>query len=146
MFDPINLLVPQVTNGNPASAYVDMSQGHLAQITIHVTKGNAALTSFALEQATTAGGAGNKPFANTVPIWSNLNTGASDTLVRRADAVLYALDNANDGRGQIVRFLIDPSVMDVNGGFRFMRFQTAAGDAGNLAAATIAFAPKRYQS
>ena len=140
------MLIPQATNANPATAYIDMAQGHDVYFVVNVTKGNAALTSFALEQANTAGGGGNKIFANTVPIWSNLNTGASDVLVRRTNALNYALDNANDGRGQIVVFKVDPSRMDINAGFRWARLQVAAGDAANIASVLAVIIPQRYAS
>jgi hypothetical protein len=125
-------LAPVATNGNPASAYVDCSRAHSVKVVAHVTKGNAALTSFAIEQATTAGGGGNKPLANNVPVWSNLDAATSDTLVRRANGVSYALNNGAAHR-QVVVFDVDTSKLDINGGFRFLRVQTAAGDAANVA-------------
>ena len=141
----VELLAPQATNANPASDRVDLGLCSVAFFVIHVTKGNAALTSFALEQATTAAGGGNKIFANTVPIWSNLNCTATDTLVRRTNALSYALDNAADGRGQIVVFQIDPARLDINAGFRYVRFQVAAGDAANIASAMAYLVDHRYQ-
>ena len=138
-------LEPQATDANPASAYVDVSNYHTVYVVAHVTKDNAALTSFALEQATSSAGAGNKVFANTVPVWSNLNTGDGDTLVRQANAINYALDNADDGRGQIVVFQIDPSRMDINNGFRWLRVQLAAGNADNLASVVFYMVDARYK-
>jgi len=125
-------LAPVATDANPASAYVDASQAHSIKIVAHVTKGNAALTSFAIEQATNAGGGGNKPLANNVPIWSNLDAATSDRLVRRANGVSYALDNAA-AHTQVVVFDVDTSKLDINGGFRFLRVQLAAGNANNIA-------------
>ena len=139
------MLVPGATNANPTTAYVDLSKCHKAFLVVHVAKGNAALTSFTLSQATTAAGGGPaKAFTNTVPIWSNLNCTATDTLVRRANALTYALDNAADGRGQIVVFQIDPAKMDVAGGFKYVAVVVAAGDAANIAGVMGYLVDHRY--
>ena len=138
-------LQPQATDANPASDYIDAANYHEIFVVIEVTKGDAALTSFALEQATSSAGAGNKVFANTVPIWSNLNTATNDTLVRRANAISYALDNADDGRGQQVVFQIDPRRLDINNDFRWIRVQVAAGNADNIASLTFVCVDARYK-
>lgn len=136
---------PQATNGNPASAYVNVSNYHQVYILIHVDKDNAAETSFALEQATSSAGAGNKALANTVPLWSNLNTGDSDALVRQTNAVSYALDDAADGRGQIVVFQVDPSRLDINNDFNWIRVQVADGNADNTASCLFVLTDARYK-
>jgi len=125
------LLSPRATNANPASAYIDCSLGAKVKIVCSVTKGNAALTAFTLEEATTNAGGGLRNLARNVPVWVNLNSGASTAQVRQANGVTYALDNANDGRGQLVIFEVETAKLGT--GFRFLRVQTAAGDAANIA-------------
>jgi len=144
----VSALIPQATNANPASTYVDVANCHKLFIAIHVTKGNAALTSFAIEQATSSAGAGNKVLANTIPVWVNLDTSAAtgtDTLVRQANAISYALNNEAGGVGQMVIFELDPSKLDINNGFRWVRFQVAAGNANNIASAVYYLVDHRYK-
>jgi hypothetical protein len=126
---------PVATDANPLSAWVDLSRAIRCKVVILVTKGNAALTSFTLRESTdgVGAGAGVQNIPNSVQVYSNLNTGASQTDVRRANAVTYALDNANDGRGQKVIFDVDPAKLSINNGYRFLAVQLAAGDAANIA-------------
>jgi len=128
-------LNPRATDANPLSAWVDLSQAVRCKVSILVTKGNAALTSFTLRESTdgVGAGAGVQNIPNTVQVYSNLNTAASDTLVRRANAVTYALNNAAGGEGQVVVFDIDPAKLSINDGYRFLAVQLAAGDAANIA-------------
>lgn len=136
-------LAPVATDANPATDYVKVDNCNMLYAVCHITKGNAAITSFAVEQATTAAGAGNKVLANTIPVWSNLNT-ATDALVRQTNAINYALDNAADGRGQIVVFQLDPAELDINNGFNWVRLQLAAGNAANIASVMFYLVGQRY--
>lgn len=140
---PVNGLVPVATGANPASAWISPTD-HMLYAVVHVTKGNAALTSFRLRKATSAAGAGAADFGKTVPVWANLNTVAGRNLVRQANAEIYALDNAADGRGQIVVFQIDPSKLDTDNGFTHVALQIAAGNAANIASVMYFLAPQRY--
>jgi hypothetical protein len=140
---PVLALPPQSTAANPTSAYVNVRNYHMVYAVVTVAKGNAALTSFTLSQATNAAGAGPAAFANTAPIWVNLNATASDTLVRQANGLTYALDNANDGRGQVVIFQIDPDRL--SDGFNSVAIVVAAGNADNIAGITFHGVEGRYQ-
>ena len=129
-------LAPVATDANPASEYVDLSQAIKVKVVCAVGKGNAALTSFTLREAKTAAGGDVRNLVNTVPVYVNLNTGASETLARQANAVTYALDNASDGRGQLVVFDVDPAKLGINDGFRFLAVTVADGNGDNTASVT----------
>lgn len=139
---PVLGLAPVATNGNPTTAYVGLANYQMLYAIVSVTKGNAALTSFTLSQANTAAGGAAAAFVNTVPIWSNLNTTTNDVLVRRANALTYALDNAADGRGQVVVFQIDPDRL--SDGFTHVALVVANGDAANLASVNFIGVQSRY--
>lgn len=129
-------LQAQATNANPTSAYVDLSGVVRCKVVVNVGKGNAALTSFTLREAKTAAGGDVRNLVNTVPVYTNLNTGASSDYTRQANAVTYALDNAADGRGQAVVFDVDPARLGINDDFRFLAVTVAAGNADNIASIT----------
>ena len=129
-------LQAQATDGNPTSAYVDLSQAVRCKVVINVEKDNAALTSFTLREAKTDTGGDVRNLVNTVPLWVNLNTGESETLVRENNNNTYALDDASDGRGQLVVFDVDPAKLGINDGFRFLAVTVAAGNADNTASVT----------
>jgi hypothetical protein len=145
----VQLVQPAASNGlGGATRYVDTRLAHRVFLLVEVTKGNAALTSFTLSQGTSAAGAGAAAFAFTVPIWSNLNTSAAaatDTLVRRANALTYALDNAADGRGQQVMFEIDPAKMDYANGRYYAGLTLGATDAANIISVTAFLVSHRYK-
>jgi hypothetical protein len=140
----ISLLAPAVTNGNQASATVDLSDAVDCVILVHTAKGNAAQTAFALEQSVTSGGAA-KVFAKTVPIFTVLDPATSTDYTRQTDAVSYALSAANDGRSQIVAFVVDPAKLDLANGYRFARVQISTGNAANIVGIT-AIVNRRYSA
>jgi len=72
--------------------YVSLKNAKRAYIFVDVAQGNSATIAITVEQASAVAGTGSKAITNTVPIWSNLDTAASDTLVRRTDAVAYTTD------------------------------------------------------
>lgn len=131
-------LAPVATDANPLSAWVDLSQAIRCKVVVAVTKGNAALTSFTLRESTdgVGAGAGVQNVSNNVQVYSNLDTSASETLVRRANAVTYALDDADGGEGQVVVFDVDPAKLAINDGYRYLAVQLAAGNAANIASIT----------
>ena len=67
--------------------------------------GNAI--TFQVNKATAVDASGATIITNTVPVWSNLDTATSDTLVRRTDAVSYAAGTG--ATNKIVIFQIDPA-------------------------------------
>jgi hypothetical protein len=75
------------------------------------------------QQCSAVAGTGAKAIPAT-PIWTNLDTSVSDTLVRATDAVSYTTDAGV--KNKMVVFEIDPAALDVAGGFDCIRCNTGA--------------------
>jgi hypothetical protein len=121
--------------------YVSLKNVQMAFIVCNVLQGDAGITFLEPRQASLVDGTGAKVLTNNVPIWSNLDVSASDTLVRRTDAKSYALD-AGVHNKQVV-FQIDPASLDVANGFDCLTIYADTSAAGNLIAAEY-FLAMRY--
>lgn len=121
--------------------YVSLKNANACFVFVDITQGNAATIALTIEQATAVAGTSSKAITVAVPIWSNLDTAASDTLVRRADAVSYTTD-AGVKNKQVI-FQIDPATLDIAGGFDCITVKTGASNAANLTSATY-FIQTRY--
>lgn len=139
----VSLLAPATDAAGRTGAYVSMKHVLKAWIKVHIAQGNAATILLSLLQATAVAGTGSKVFANAVPIWSNLDTAASDTLVARTAAVNYTTD-AGLKIKQVI-FEIDPAKMDFANGFDCLGLSTGASNVANVTAAEV-LAAIRYPS
>lgn len=84
-------LVPQVGGAAPlASDYVSVKNLQKLFIVIHYNQGDADNQTWTPQRDVSVAGAASVALANNVKIWSNLDCAASDTLVRRANALNYA--------------------------------------------------------
>lgn len=133
-FKIVEALPPAADAAGRGGDWISLKGANSVSVVVSVTQGNAAVVPITIEQATTVGGAGGKPITKAVPIWSNLDTAASDTLVKRTSAVSYSTD-AGVKNKQVV-FHIDPATLDIQGGFDCIRVVTAASNAGNITQAT----------
>lgn len=122
--------------------YVSLKNALMAYVFVDIKQGNAATIAITIEQATAVAGTASKAITVAVPIWSNLDTAASDTLVRRTDAVAYTTD-AGVKNKQVI-FQIDPATLDLAGGFDCITLKTGASDVANLTSATY-FLESRLQ-
>lgn len=113
--------------------YVSLKNALCAWVEVAITQGNAATIAITIEQASAVAGTGTKAITATVPIWSNLDTAASDTLVRRTDAVSYTTDAGV--KNKMVIFQIDPAQLDVANGFDCITVKTGASNVANLTGA-----------
>jgi hypothetical protein len=129
----VNALAPAADAGGRTGAYVSLKNALKAWVVFHTTQGNAATIALTIEQATAVAGTGSKVITKAVPIWVNLDTAASDTLVRATDAVNYTTD-AGVKLKQVV-FEIDPILLDVAGGFDCITIKTGASNAANITSA-----------
>lgn len=123
---------------------VTLKNATYATVIVSISQGNAAPVPITLLQAQTVAGQNAKPIANPAPIWANLDTDASDTLVRQADAVAFTTDAAVKNK-QIV-FHVDPAYFDVANGFDCLQVATGASNAANITAVDILLDGHRYQS
>lgn len=135
-------LAPAADAAGRSSDIISLKNAGKAYILISLTQGNAATVALTPMQAQDVAGTGAKVLANTVPIWSNLDTATSDTLVRRTDAVNYTTDAAVKNK-QVI-FEIDPALLDLNNGFDCIYFTTGASNAANITAAVFLLGDLRY--
>lgn len=138
----VEALAPAADAAGRSSDIVSLKGAGKAYILVSLTQGNAATVALTPMQAQDVSGTGAKVLANAVPIWSNLDTAASDTLVRRADAVNYTTDAAVKNK-QVI-FEIDPALLDLNNGFDCVYFTTGASNAANITAAVFLLGDLRY--
>lgn len=150
----MNITIPQqmkVVEGAPlatdaggrAGKVVSLKNAGKVTVIVQITQGNAAVVPLTLMQAQDVAGTNGKALANTVPIWSNLDTAAGDTLVRRADGVAYTTD-AGVKNKQVI-FDVDASQLDVNNGFDCFYVSTGASNVGNLTSILYLLHGIRYQ-
>lgn len=143
-FKIVEAMAPATDAAGRTSDYVSLKNVEKAWIVISITQGNAATIALTPQQATTVAGGSVKVLANAVPIWSNLDTGTNDTLIKRTDAVNYTTDAAVKNK-QVI-FEIDPRHLDVEGGFDCISFTTGASNAANITAAQFILQTKYPQA
>lgn len=150
----MNITIPQefkVVEGAPLATdaagrsadAVSLKNHGKATIICSLTQGNAATVALTLMQAQDVAGTGAKALANAVPIWSNLDTAAGDTLVRRTDGVAYTTDAGV--KNKIVIFEVDASQLDVNNGFDCLYVTTGASNVANLTGVLYLLHGSRFQ-
>lgn len=138
----VEAIVPQV-GAAITGDYVSLKNADKCFVVVHVAQGNAAQMTISIEQASGVAPTGSKPITVVVPIWSNLDCAATDTLVRRTDAVNYQLDVAL--KHKVVVFQIDPSFLDIANGFDCITVKTGASHADNITEAMYYLTGLRYQ-
>lgn len=142
----------KIVKGMPAAADaagrtsrgVTLKNATYATVIVSISQGNAAPVALTLLQATNVAGAGAKPITNPAPIWANLDTDASDTMVRQADGVSFTTDAAVKNK-QII-FHVDPAYFDIAGGYDCLQVTTGASNAANITSVDILLEGHRYGS
>lgn len=139
-------LLPLATDaaGRAAAVAVSLKNAARAYILVSLTQGNAATVLLTPMQATTVAKGGGKVLTNPIRIWSNLDTAASDTLVRQADAVNYTTDAGV--KNKQVLFEIDPAALDLANGFDCVYISTGASNVANLTSALAILTDLRFAS
>lgn len=137
-------MAPAADAAGRASDWVSMKNYGMCFILVSLTQGNAATVALTPLQATAVAGTGSKAIANAVPIWSNLDTSLTDTLVRQTDAVSYTTDAAVKNK-QVV-FMIDATQLDVANNFDCVSITTGASNAANITAVNFFLAEPRFNN
>lgn len=139
-------LLPLATDaaGRAASGAVSLKNAGKCFLKVNLTQGNAATVLLTPMQASAVAKTGGKVLTNAVRIWANLDTAASDTLVRQADAVNYTTDAGLKNK-QVI-FEIDPALLDVANGFDCIYISTGASHAANLTFAEAVLTDLRFAS
>lgn len=113
-FKIVELFNPKTTNASLTSQVFSLKNAIKAWAIFDFTQAAGHATTPTLIQATSIAAGTNKA-GPAVPIWWNLDTSLTDTLVKQADGASFALDT-NTKHEQVV-FEIDPARFDVNNGY-----------------------------
>lgn len=135
-------LAPAADAAGRTGDYVTLKDAARLFIVVHITQGNAATVALTPYQASAVAGTGEKVLANVVPIWSNLDTATTDTLVARTAAANYTTDAAV--KNKIVVFQIEAATLDVSGGFDCVTLKTGASNAANITQSMYYLVGHRY--
>lgn len=135
-------MAPAADAAGRTGDYVSLKNAARLFIVVHITQGNAATVALTPYQATAVAGTGEKVIA-AVPIWANLDTSLTDTLVRATNAANYTTDAAV--KNKIVMFQIDAAALDVNGGFDCVTVKTGASNAANITQCMYVLVGERFQ-
>jgi hypothetical protein len=138
----VEALMPATDAAGRTSPYITLKNAGVAYIICHITQGAANTIALNILQGTNVAGAGSKALANPIPIWADLDTGASDNLVRQTDAVNFTTDAAI--KNKIVVFQLDPALLDVANGYRTIAIQTGASNVANITQAEFILGDLRY--
>jgi hypothetical protein len=143
---PIGMLPPAADAAGRTGPYKSLrnASGKVA-VVCRVNQGNAAQVTFSLLQATSSGGAGSKAVGTTAspPIFFNINTTLSDTLVAQTAANSFQTDVGLTDK--IVVFEFDPAdALDLANGFNHLAVQTSASNVANITEAYMEYLG-RYQ-
>lgn len=130
--------------GRTAGNAVSLKNYGKAWLMVNITQGNAATILLSLLQASAVAKTGGKVLTNAVRIWANLDTAASDTLVRATDAVNYTTDAGI--KNKIIIFEIDPAYLDVANGFDCVYVSTGASNVANITSAYWLLSNPRFAS
>jgi len=133
VFKIVEALTPATDAAGRTGDYVSLAKYHMAYVVFHCDQGNAATIAVTIEQATAVAGTGSKVITVAVPIWANQDLAAADAFARQTDAVNFTTSAAV--KRKMVVFQIDPSTLDVAGGFDCITVKTGASNVANLTCA-----------
>jgi len=103
----VQLYCGQGTTALVTSDVVSLKNAQMCWIVVNFDCTASSNPATIVYQDVSVAGAAGVGLVNTVPIWSNLNTAATDTLVRRTDALNYT-PGASAYYKQVI-FEIDPA-------------------------------------
>lgn len=136
----VEAMAPATDAAGRTGDYVSLKNASRVFVVVHLTQGNAATVALTLEKATAVAGTGSTAITSVVPIWSNLDTATSDTLVRRTDAVSYTTDAAL--KNKMVVFDVDAA--SLGGDYTCLVVKTGASNVANITQAMYYLVGERY--
>jgi hypothetical protein len=138
-----NLLAPAAdAAGRTSAVYPTVKNAHMVSLIFKVNQGNAATILITPLQASAVAGTGSKALSANVPIYTKLDSAASDVWVRQTDAKNFTTDAGV--KVKYVRFDIDPDALDLTNGFDCIGVSTGASNAANITSADLVMGPLRY--
>ena len=108
-FKVVQLASPETTNTGKTSDYISLKNCHRCTIIVDLTQAVGHATQISINKATAVAPAGATAITAVVPVWSNEDCGASDTLVKQTSAVNYTV--AADVKDKQIIFQIDPTTL-----------------------------------
>jgi len=108
--ESFNIVQGTIDNGTTAtitSDAVSLKNAHKAWIIVHLDTIASSACIVTPMRATAVAPVGGVVLVNVVPIWRNLDTATSDTLVRDTDALAYT--TAANAAYKMIVFEIDPA-------------------------------------
>jgi hypothetical protein len=143
MTQQVTLLPPAAdAAGRTSAAAVSLKHGHKVFLIFLVNQGNAATVLLTPQQATAVAKTSAKALANNVPIWLQNDESLSSVLTRQADGVSFTTDATTKQKRVI--FEIDPTKLDLAGGFDCLLAITGASNVANITAAEVIVFPTRH--
>jgi hypothetical protein len=120
--------------------YISMRDCGRVGVLVHINQAAANTVAITIEQAKTAAGGSSTALVKTVPIYANEDCDASDTMVKKTDAVSFTTSAAI--KTKTVLFQIDS--IDLTDGYDFITVKTGASNAGNITSAEYILSDLRY--
>lgn len=140
----VEALAPAADAAGRTGDYISLKNAERVAVVVHITQGNAATVALTLFQASAVAATGEKAITNVVQVYSNLDTAASDTIVRRTDAVSYTTDAGV--KNKIVVFIVDAASLDAANSFDCLCVKTGASNAANITQAMYVLSGRRDQT
>lgn len=122
--------------------WISCRNAHKVYAIWYIDQGNAATVLCSFNQASDISGTGAKVLTGTQRIWFIVDFAVSDAPVRQADAVNFTTDAGVKEKAVIIE--VDPTTLDLAGGFNFLRAQTGASNATNITSALYIVIPNRF--
>ena len=129
--DQIVKAIPPQAGGAITGDYISLKNVTRCHVVVFINQASATQVAITIEQAQAVAPTNSTAITKVVPIWSNLDCAASNTLVQRTAAVSYTTDTGQ--KYKIVVFEINPEVLDAT--YDCITVITAASDATNITAA-----------
>ncbi len=98
------------TNGAKVGDYVCLKNYHYCWVIFKFLHTNGAATTCGINRATAVAPTGATAMTEVAPIWVNLSTGVTDTLVKQTDAATYVVAGTTTVNKMVV-FGIDPRAL-----------------------------------
>jgi hypothetical protein len=137
----VSILEPAADAAGRTGDYISLKGAHKVYLVAHINQGNAATVALTPKQASAVAGTGVKVIT-TSRIWVCDDAATSDALVRQSDAANYTTSAGLTIK--VVVFEVDPSSLDVAGGFDCLTLVTGASNAANITSAVAYLTPLRY--
>ena len=137
---------PVAANALATCDYISLKNAHKVLITVHHYSGGGDTDLvLSIKQATDVAATGAKVLSATMPLWVNVDTSLTDTMVKQANAAGYTIDTG-DGKDQIVQFELDASLLDMANNFDCIAVHSTGGNASNIVSVLYQIIPRYAQA